>query len=120
MITAEKRQEIIENFRLNEKDTGSAHVQIALITERINHINGHMQSNKKDFASGLGLLKLVGQRNRLLRYLLKIDAKAYAEVTTALGLRQKKLTTARSEAKKSKLTTKKKKKKKKKKRKRKK
>jgi len=69
-------------------DTGSAQVQIALITERIKQLSGHMKGNKKDYASQLGLLKLVGQRRRLLAYLKKSDLAAYSNTLKQLDLRK--------------------------------
>ena len=88
MTTAEKRQEIIATHRTHEGDSGSPQVQIALLTERINHINGHMKANRKDFGTQRGLLKLVGQRNRLLRYLRRTQEPAYKELIAKLGLRK--------------------------------
>lgn len=84
---AEKAQ-TIEQFRLHEKDTGSADVQIALLTERINSLTNHLQSNKKDHSSRRGLLIMVGQRRRLLDYLHNTDMGRYAEVTKRLKLRK--------------------------------
>jgi small subunit ribosomal protein S15 len=78
----------IESFRLHEKDTGSADVQIALLTERINHLTGHLQNNKKDHSSRRGLLMMVGQRRRLLDYLHNTDVRRYQTVTKKLGLRK--------------------------------
>lgn len=88
MTTAEKRQQIIAEHRTHEGDTGSPQVQIALLTDRINHINAHMKQNKKDFGTQRGLLKLVGQRNRLLRYLRNKEESAYKELIAKLGLRK--------------------------------
>ena len=88
MTTAEKRRKIIETFRTHEGDSGSAQVQIALLTERINDINAHMQSNRKDFSTQRGLLKLVGRRNRLLRYLRRTEEGAYKALIKELGLRK--------------------------------
>lgn len=84
---AEKAQ-TIEQFRLHEKDTGSADVQIALLTERINSLTNHLQSNKKDHSSRRGLLIMVGQRRRLLDYLHNTDLGRYTEVTKRLKLRK--------------------------------
>jgi small subunit ribosomal protein S15 len=84
---AEKAQ-TIEQFRLHEKDTGSADVQIALLTERINSLTNHLQSNKKDHSSRRGLLIMVGQRRRLLDYLHNTDMGRYTEVTKRLKLRK--------------------------------
>ncbi len=88
MITFEERQEIISKYRTNDTDTGSPQVQIALLTERINHINEHMKQNKKDFHTQRGLLKLVGRRNRLLRYLRSKNEDGYKTLIKSLGLRK--------------------------------
>jgi small subunit ribosomal protein S15 len=72
---------------LHTKDTGSADVQIALLTERINHLTGHLQTNKKDHSSRRGLLMMVGQRRRLLDYLQTTDLGRYQTVTKKLKLR---------------------------------
>jgi small subunit ribosomal protein S15 len=78
----------IESFRLHEKDTGSADVQIALLTERINKLTEHLQQNKKDHSSRRGLLMMVGQRRRLLDYLHTTDADRYQAITKKLKLRK--------------------------------
>ena len=78
----------IEQFKLHEKDTGSADVQIALLTERINHLTEHLQTNKKDHSSRRGLLMMVGQRRRLLDYLQLTDVSRYQAVTKKLKLRK--------------------------------
>jgi small subunit ribosomal protein S15 len=78
----------IEQFRLHEKDTGSADVQIALLTERINHLTEHFQKNVKDHSSRRGLLMMVAQRRRLLDYLRKTDARRYQAITKKLKLRK--------------------------------
>ena len=84
----EKKQEIIAQHRLHESDTGSPEVQIALLTERINHLTGHLKNHKKDFHSRRGLLKMVGQRRRLLDYLMKTDIESYRQLIAELGLRR--------------------------------
>lgn len=84
-----KKQEIIQKFGAGENDTGSPSVQIALLTERIAYLTDHLKENKKDHASKLGLLKLVGQRRRLMRYLRKKDIHRYAETIKELGLKDK-------------------------------
>ena len=84
----EAKLKTIEDFRVHERDTGSADVQIALLTRRINHLTAHLQSNAKDHSSRRGLLMMVGQRRRLLDYLQNIDAKRYVEVTRRLKLRR--------------------------------
>jgi small subunit ribosomal protein S15 len=78
----------IEQFKLHEKDTGSADVQIALLTERINHLTDHLQTNKKDHSSRRGLLMMVGQRRRLLDYLQTTDVSRYQAITKKLKLRK--------------------------------
>jgi small subunit ribosomal protein S15 len=77
----------IDSFKLHEKDTGSADVQIALLTQRINHLTEHLQGNKKDHSSRRGLLMMVGQRRRLLDYLHNTDVERYAAITKKLKLR---------------------------------
>jgi small subunit ribosomal protein S15 len=77
----------IEGFKLHERDTGSADVQVALLTERINHLTEHLQKNIKDHSSRRGLLKMVGQRRRLLDYLHTTDLNRYQLVTKKLKLR---------------------------------
>ena len=84
----EAKTKTIDSFKLHEKDTGSADVQIALLTERINHLTGHLQGNKKDHHSRRGLLMMVGQRRRLLDYLHDTDLARYQLVTKKLKLRR--------------------------------
>ena len=88
MITKEAKAETVKKFAKGAGDTGSAQVQIALITERIKQLSGHMKGNKKDYGSQLGLLKLVGQRRRLLAYLKKTDLTAYGTILKQLDLRK--------------------------------
>jgi len=83
----EAKAKMIEQFKLHANDTGSADVQIALLTERINHLTEHLQGNKKDHSSRRGLLLMVGQRRRLLDYLERTDRKRYQTVTKKLKLR---------------------------------
>ena len=83
-----EKTEIINNFKLSEEDTGSAEVQVALLTERINQLTGHMVDNRHDYSSQRGLLKMVGQRRRLLTYLSKEDVGRYQSLITRLGLRK--------------------------------
>lgn len=87
-MTVEKKQEIIKNFRRDEKDTGSSEVQIALLTERINELTEHLKVHKKDNHSRRGLLKMVGKRRNLLNYLAKKDEEAYKDLVKKLGLRK--------------------------------
>ena len=82
------KAEIIEKFAIHEGDTGSPEVQIALLTERINHLNEHLKLNKKDHHSRRGLLLMVGQRRGLLDYLKKTDIERYRELIAKLGLRK--------------------------------
>ncbi len=84
----EAKTKMIEDFRLHERDTGSADVQVALLTQRINHLTEHLQKNKKDHSSRRGLLMMVGQRRRLLDYLHNIDVNRYQSVTKKLKLRK--------------------------------
>ena len=84
----EKKTEIITKFRLSEEDTGSTEVQIALLTERINELTGHMAANRHDYHTQRGLLKLVGQRRRLLAYLNREDVGRYRSLIAKLGLRK--------------------------------
>lgn len=84
---AEKKK-TIDAFKLHDKDTGSADVQIALLTERINHLTEHLQTNKKDHSSRRGLLIMVGQRRRLLDYLHNTDNSRYQTLTKKLKLRK--------------------------------
>ena len=87
-ITEIAKSRIVESFRLHEKDTGSADVQIALLTERINRLTDHLQKNKKDRSSRRGLLIMVGQRRRLLDYLHDTDTDRYQAITKKLKLRR--------------------------------
>ena len=82
------KQELIETYRVHETDTGSPEVQIAILTERINHLNEHLKINKKDHHSRRGLLKMVGKRRRLLDYLIKTDITRYRAIIEQLGIRK--------------------------------
>lgn len=88
MLTKEKKQKIISDFETHEGDTGSPEVQIALLTTRINELTEHLKSHKKDHASRRGLLKMVGTRSALLKYINKKDPNRYREIITRLGLRK--------------------------------
>ena len=88
MLDTEKRGGIINGFQLHEKDTGSPEVQIALLSARIEYLTDHFKVHKKDHHSRRGLLKLVGQRRRLLDYLKKTDVERYRSIITRLGLRK--------------------------------
>ena len=87
-MTKERKQEVINNFRRDEKDTGSSEVQIALLTERINELTEHLKMHKKDNHSRRGLLQLVGKRRSLLKYLSETDLEKYKEVIERLNLRK--------------------------------
>lgn len=87
-MTVERKQEIINAFRRDEKDTGSSEVQIALLTERINELTEHLKVHKKDNHSRRGLLKMVGKRRNLLNYLSRKNAESYKELVQKLGLRK--------------------------------
>jgi small subunit ribosomal protein S15 len=87
-ITKEKKDELIGNYKKHEKDTGSPEVQIALLTERITNLTEHFKTHKKDHHSRRGLLKLVGQRRRLLDYLKGKDIGRYREIIAKLGIRK--------------------------------
>lgn len=82
------KKEIIEKYRQHESDTGSAEVQIALLTERINQLSDHFKAHKKDHHSRRGLLKMVGRRRRLLEYLKRKNINKYRELLDQLGLRK--------------------------------
>jgi small subunit ribosomal protein S15 len=88
MLVTEKKQEIIDNFKLHESDTGSPEVQIAILTERIVYLTDHFKIHKKDHHSRRGLLKIVGQRRRLLDYLKKKDVERYRAIIGRLGIRR--------------------------------
>lgn len=87
-MTIERKQEIINTFRRDEKDTGSSEVQIALLTERIQELTEHLKVHKKDNHSRRGLLKMVGKRRNLLNYLEKNDVEKYREIVEKLNLRR--------------------------------
>ena len=87
-ITKEQKQAIIEEYRLNDKDTGSPEVQIAILTHRINNLNEHLKANNKDHHSRRGLLMMVGQRRGFLNYLRDNDIERYRNILARLGLRK--------------------------------
>ena len=87
-ITKQRKNEIIAEFRTHESDTGSPEVQIAVLTAEINALNAHLATHKKDFHSQRGLLKMVGKRRHLLKYLRNTDVTRYKELITKLGLRR--------------------------------
>jgi len=87
-LSAERKNEIIEEYKLHEGDTGSPEVQVALLTERILYLTEHFKQHKQDFASRRGLLKLVGQRRKLLKYVKTVDPNRYQSLIKRLGLRR--------------------------------
>jgi small subunit ribosomal protein S15 len=88
MLFTEKKQEIINTFKLHDSDTGSPEVQIAILTERITYLTEHFKVHKKDHHSRRGLLKIVGQRRRLLDYVKKKDDARYRTIIEKLGIRR--------------------------------
>ena len=88
VLTAGAKKEVIERFKVHETDTGSSEVQIALLTSRINYLTGHFKVHKKDHHSRRGLLKLVGQRRKLLNYLKKKNVDKYQDLIKELGIRK--------------------------------
>jgi len=87
-LTREKKERLIREYRMHDNDTGSPEVQIALLTERISQLTDHLKMHRKDFSSRRGLLKLVGQRRRLLDYLKDTDLDGYRKIVEELGLRR--------------------------------
>ncbi len=87
-LLQERKQEIITEHQVHETDTGSADIQIAMLTDRINALSQHLQKNKKDYSSRRGLLKMIGQRKRLLAYLVKQDSERYKALIKKLGIRR--------------------------------
>lgn len=88
-VTKERKSELIKQFGGTDKNTGSTSVQVALLTERINHLTEHLKGHKKDVHSRRGLLLMVAQRAKLLKYMAKIDVGQYRSLTEKLGIRQK-------------------------------
>ena len=87
-ISAEAKTQIVSDYKIHEKDTGSPEVQIAILTHRINELTEHLKTHKKDHSSRRGLLKMVGKRNSLLKYLTKEDRARYQQIIGRLGLRK--------------------------------
>ena len=87
-LTAADKADIIGQYKRADEDTGSAEVQVALLTARIKYLTEHFQTHKKDHASRRGLLRLVGQRRKLLKYVKLVDVARYAELIKSLGLRR--------------------------------
>ncbi|RKY25005.1 MAG: 30S ribosomal protein S15 [Planctomycetota bacterium] len=88
MLTTQEKEKIISDFETHDGDTGSPEVQIALLTKRINELTEHLKIHRKDHASRRGLLKMVGTRSALLKYVSKKDDKRYREIISRLGLRK--------------------------------
>ena len=88
MLTKQQKEKIIEDFETHDGDTGSPEVQIALLTTRINELTEHLKTHRKDHASRRGLLKMVGTRSALLKYVNKKDPKRYFQIISRLGLRK--------------------------------
>jgi len=87
-LTAERKKELVGRFGRTDADTGSTEVQIAMLTERINHLTEHLRTHRKDHHSRRGLLMLVGKRRRFLNYLQRTDLDRYRELIKELGLRR--------------------------------
>jgi small subunit ribosomal protein S15 len=87
-VAQEKKKSVVTGFATHQGDTGSPEVQVALITERINHLTEHLKIHKKDFTSRRGLLMMVGQRARLLKYLQSTDMERYQTLIKRLGIRK--------------------------------
>ena len=87
-LDPKKKTEVIQAARVHENDTGSSQVQIAVLTERIRHLTAHLKGAPKDFHTRRGLLKMVGKRSALLRYLARTDASGYQALITRLGIRR--------------------------------
>jgi small subunit ribosomal protein S15 len=87
-IALERRQQIVNDYKRSEKDTGSTDVQIAMLTEQIQALSDHLKEHPKDHHSRRGLIMMVGKRNRLLRYLIRMDRQRYQELIGRLGLRK--------------------------------
>ncbi|MEE4254372.1 MAG: 30S ribosomal protein S15 [Desulfuromusa sp.] len=88
VLGTDRKQEIIDKYKRHEGDTGSPEVQVALLSERITYLTDHFKTHKKDHHSRRGLLKMVGQRRRLLDYLIKQDVERYRTIIQSLGLRR--------------------------------
>lgn len=87
-ITKDRKQELIQDFKKGDDDTGSPEVQIAILTTRVNNLTEHMRTHKKDYASRRGLLAMVSRRRRLLDYLRKKDPQRYLDIIGRLGIRK--------------------------------
>ena len=87
-LTAERKQSVVSTHRRHDKDTGSPEIQVALLTDRIQQLSQHLQTHLKDHASRRGLLKMVGARSSLLKFLTRTDAERYQKIIDSLGLRK--------------------------------
>ena len=87
-LLKERKTEVVDNFKIHPKDTGSSPVQIALLSEKISYLTEHFKTHKKDFHSRRGLLMMIGKRRRLLNYLMKTDPPKYEDVISKLNLRK--------------------------------
>ena len=87
-LTKERKAEVLNTYRLHERDTASPQVQVALLTERLNYLTEHFKNNEKDHHSRRGLMQLVSQRRQLLNYLNRNDSSAYKDLITKLGIRK--------------------------------
>ncbi|ACK66303.1 ribosomal protein S15 [Rippkaea orientalis PCC 8801] len=87
-LSATQKQEVITSYQVHETDTGSADLQVALLTTRISQLTGHLQQNPKDHASRRGLLKMIGRRRRLLSYINSKDSQRYQDLIKRLGIRR--------------------------------
>lgn len=88
MISSEKKSKIVADLQLNKKDTGSAQVQVGILSERIKELTAHLKTHKHDFMARRGLLQAVGKRKRLLKYIADHDSKAYLDIIKKLGIRR--------------------------------
>ena len=86
-LTQEQKQQIVSEYQIHETDTGSADLQVAVLTEKINRLSNHLKANKKDYSSQRGLMKMIGQRKRLLGYINKQDQGRYKALITRLSIR---------------------------------
>lgn len=87
-ITQERKNELIAEFKTHDTDTGSADIQIAILTEEINNLNGHLSTHKKDHHSRRGLMKMIGRRRKLLKYMRDNEVQRYRDLISKLGLRR--------------------------------
>jgi len=88
MLTSSRKLELIKEFGKDEKNSGSSEVQIAIFSERINYLQGHLEKNKKDYSSQRGLMRLVNARKKMLAYLQEVNEQSYKDVIKRLGIRK--------------------------------